>query len=425
MTLSQKPLREADPEIYKLIQRECARQEHGLEMIPSENFVSEAVLEAAGTVLTNKYAEGLPGKRYYGGCEFVDQIEQIAMDRAKKVFGVDFANVQPHSGAQANQAAFNAVMRPGDTFLGMRLDQGGHLTHGSPVNISGLNYKVIGYGVRESDEQIDPDNVRALALEHKPKLIVAGASAYSRVIDWEMFRKVADEVGAVFMADIAHYAGLVAAGVYPSPYPHAHIVTTTTHKTLRGPRAGLLMGNKDMEKACHKAVFPGLQGGPLVHVIAAKAVALQEALDPSFRTYAAKVIENARALSAALTEKGLRIVSGGTDSHLLMIDLRPIGLTGKEAQQTLDKVEITINKNTIPFDPQPPMICSGIRMGTPALTTRGMGVSEMKLIAGLMARALEKRGDDAQLASIKNEVRDLTKKFPLYKYKLTPEALAM
>jgi glycine hydroxymethyltransferase len=418
MSISRATLKEFDPAIYNLIQEETARQEYGLEMIPSENFVSEAVLEAAGSILTNKYAEGLPQKRYYGGCEFVDQVEQIAIDRAKQLFGVDFANVQPHSGSQANQAVFDAVMRPGDTFLGMRLDHGGHLTHGSPVNVSGKNYKVVAYGVRESDELIDPDQVRSLALEHRPKLIIAGASAYSRVIDFKMFRDVADEIGAVFMADIAHYAGLIAAGVYPSPYPHAHIVTTTTHKTLRGPRAGLILGNKDWEKACNKSIFPGMQGGPLVHIIAAKAVAFKEAMQPSFKDYSVKVIENARALSAELISKGLRIVSGGTDSHVLMIDLRPIGLTGKEAQEALDKVHITANKNTIPFDPQPPSICSGVRIGTPAITTRGLGVSDMKLIAGLISRTFECKGDAVKLASIRDEVRDISNRYPLYKHRL-------
>ena len=418
MSISRVPLKEFDPTIYNLIQEETARQEYGLEMIPSENFVSEAVLEAAGSILTNKYAEGLPQKRYYGGCEFVDQVEQIAIDRAKQLFGVDFANVQPHSGSQANQAAFDAALRPGDTYLGMRLDHGGHLTHGSPVNVSGKNYKVVAYGVRESDEQIDMDQVRDLALQHKPKLILAGASAYSRIIDFKTFREIADEVGAVFMADIAHYAGLIAAGVYPSPCPHAHIVTTTTHKTLRGPRAGVIMGSKDWEKACNKSVFPGLQGGPLVHIVAAKAIAFKEALDPSFKKYAAEVVENAKALSAELTAKGMRIVSGGTDSHLVLIDLRPIGITGKEAQETLDKVHITGNKNTIPFDPQPPSVCSGFRIGTPALTTRGLNVEDMKTVAGLLASAIENRADSNKLASIKEEVKALSSKYPMYKHRL-------
>lgn len=418
MSISRATLKDFDPAIYNLIQDETARQEHGLEMIPSENFVSEAVLEATGSILTNKYAEGLPGKRYYGGCEFVDQIEQIAIDRAKQLFGVDFANVQPHSGSQANQAAFDAALRPGDTFLGMRLDHGGHLTHGSPVNVSGKNYKVVAYGVRESDEMIDMDQVRSLALEHKPKLILAGATAYSRIIDFKKFREIADEVGAVLMADIAHYAGLIAGGVYPSPAQYAHIITTTTHKTLRGPRAGIIMGCKEWEKACNKSVFPGLQGGPLVHAIAAKAVAFKEALEPEFKEYSAKVIENARALSAELTQKGLRIVSGGTDAHVLIIDLRPMGITGKEAQETLDKVHITGNKNTIPFDPQPPSVCSGFRIGTPAITSRGLGVSEMKLIAGLFASALENRADESKLSAIREQVREISDRYPMYKHRL-------
>ncbi len=418
MTISRTTLKEFDSQIFNLVQEETARQEYGLEMIPSENFVSEAVLEAAGSILTNKYAEGLPYKRYYGGCEFVDQIEEIAINRAKELFGVDFANVQPHSGSQANQAVFDAVMRPGDTYMGMRLDHGGHLTHGSPVNVSGKNYKVVSYGVSEKDETIDMDQVRELAIQNKPKVIVAGASAYSRVIDFKTFRQIADEVGAVFMADIAHYAGLVAAGIYPSPYPHAHIVTTTTHKTLRGPRAGLILGNKDFEKACNKSVFPGLQGGPLMHIIAAKAVAFKEALQPSFKTYSQQVVDNAKALAAELTAKGFRIVSGGTDSHVLLIDLRPVGITGKEAQETLDKVHITANKNTIPYDPQPASVCSGIRMGTPAITTRGLGIADMKLIAEFISKALENRGDEKALASIKDDVKSLSQKFPLYKHRL-------
>ena len=411
-------LKEFDPAIATLIQRETERQEYGLEMIPSENFVSEAVLEACGSILTNKYAEGLPHKRYYGGCEVVDEVEELAIARAKQLFCVEFANVQPHSGAQANQAAFEALLSPGDTVMGMRLDQGGHLTHGSPVNFSGKHYKVVAYGVRQSDELIDPQEVRSLALEHKPKMIICGASAYSRVIDFPMFRRVADEVGAVVLADIAHYAGLVVAGEYPSPAAHADIVSTTTHKTLRGPRSGLVMGLEKHAKAINKAVFPGLQGGPHMHTIAAKAVAFQEALAPAFKQYAAAVIANARALAAAVTKLGLRVVSGGTDSHLLLIDLRAAEISGRDAQQVLDSVGITGNKNTIPFDPQPPMVCSGIRLGTPALTTRGMGVSEMETIARLITDALAARGDTGKLKRVSDDVRALGARFPLYKHRL-------
>ena len=411
-------LEEFDPEIAALIRRETERQEYGLEMIPSENFVSEAILEANGSVLTNKYAEGLPHKRYYGGCEVVDSVEELAIERAKKLFDVEFVNVQPHSGAQANQAAFEALVSPGDTVMGMRLDQGGHLTHGSPVNFSGKHYKVVAYGVRQSDELIDPQEVRALALEHKPKMIICGASAYSRAIDFPMFRRVADEIGAVVLADIAHYAGLVVAGEYPSPSEHADIVSTTTHKTLRGPRSGLIMGLEKHAKAINKAVFPGLQGGPHMHTIAAKAVAFKEAQAPSFKQYAAAVIANARALAAAVTKGGLRVVSGGTDSHLLLIDLRAAEITGRDAQQVLDSVGITGNKNTIPFDPQPPMVCSGIRLGTPALTTRGMGTSEMEAIAQLITAALAARGDNVKLKRVSDDVRALSSRFPLYKHRL-------
>jgi glycine hydroxymethyltransferase len=411
-------LRNVDPEIFSIIQKETARQEFGLEMIPSENFVSEAVLEAIGSVLTNKYAEGLPHKRYYGGCDCVDQAEEIAISRAKQLFGAEFANVQPHSGAQANQAAFEATIAPGDVIMGMRLDQGGHLTHGSPVNFSGKYYKVVAYGVNPTTQMIDPEEVRSLAREHRPKLIICGASAYSRIIDFKMFREVADEVGACVLADIAHYAGLVAAGEYPSPVPYCQIVTTTTHKTLRGPRSGLIMGSKEFEKAINKAVFPGIQGGPHMHIIAAKAVALKEAASPEFKTYAKKVIENARALCRALTEKGLSIVSGGTDSHLLVVDLRSAGVTGKEAQACLDSVGITANKNTIPLDPQPPMVCSGIRMGSPALTTRGMGAAEMQIVAGLITEALENRSNPDNLKSVADRVKDLASKFPLYRSRL-------
>lgn len=411
-------LGEIDPEIYSLVQEETARQEYGLEMIPSENFVSEAVLEANGSVLTNKYAEGLPGKRYYGGCEVVDKVEDLARSRAQKLFGCEFVNVQPHSGAQANQAAFEATLNVGDTIMGMRLDQGGHLTHGSPVNFSGKHYKVVAYGVKESDHLIDPDEVMDLAKKNRPKMIICGASAYSRRIDFEHFRKVADEIGAILLADVAHYAGLIAGGEYPTPIPFCDIVTTTTHKTLRGPRSGVVMGREVHAKAINKTIFPGLQGGPHMHTIAAKAVAFKEALHPSFKTYAKNVIENARALSEGLKSHGLSIVSGGTDSHLLVIDLRPADITGKDAQRILDSVCITGNKNTIPFDPQPPMVCSGLRMGTPALTTRGMGVAEMKTIAGMIKDAVTARDDEKKLASIRSDVRALSERFPLYKHRL-------
>lgn len=416
-------LRQVDPEVAGIINKETARQEFGLEMIPSENFVSEAVLEACGSVLTNKYAEGLPHKRYYGGCEVVDEVEELAIERAKRLFGVSFANVQPHSGAQANQAVFEAVLEPGDTFLGMRLDQGGHLTHGSPVNFSGKHYQVVAYGVRQEDDRIDYDQVAALAQEHRPKLIIAGASAYSRAIDFERFGKIAKDCGALLMADIAHYAGLVAAGCYPSPVPHADIITTTTHKTLRGPRSGLAMAQgeraqAEVGKAINKAVFPGLQGGPHMHTIAAKAVAFHEAATPEFKRYAEQVIQNARALCRALEAHGARIVSGGTDSHLLLVDLRPIQVTGKEAQALLDSVGITGNKNTIPFDPQPPSVCSGVRLGTPALTTRGMREPEMEQVASLITRTLRSKGEAKEIERLQSEVQELSKRFPLYAHRL-------
>jgi glycine hydroxymethyltransferase len=411
-------LKEVDSEIYALIQKETSRQEFGLEMIPSENFVSEAVLEAMGSTLTNKYAEGQPRRRYYGGCHVVDEVEEIASARACQVFGAEFANVQPHSGVQANQAVFEAFLKPGDTFMGLRLDHGGHLSHGSPVNFTGKHYNVVGYGVRDSDALIDPDQVRSLAREHRPKLIIAGASAYSRTIDWKLFREVADEIGALFMADIAHYSGLVAGGSYPSPVPYADIVTTTTHKTLRGPRSGMILGREQHRKAINKAVFPGLQGGPHMHTIAAKAVMLQEAASESFREYAAQVVTNARVLAEDLITKGLDIVSGGTDSHLLLVDLRAIDVSGKVAENVLDSVGITGNKNTIPFDPQPPSVCSGIRLGTPALTTRGMGEDEMKIISTLIVKAIAARDSENELNAIRNEVESLSKKFPLYKHRL-------
>lgn len=411
-------LRTVDPEVYAIIQRETERQEHGLEMIPSENFVSEAVLEAMGSVLTNKYAEGQPGKRYYGGCQVVDEVESLASARACELFGAEFANVQPHSGVQANQAVFEAFLKPGDTFMGLRLDQGGHLSHGSPVNFTGKHYKVVAYGVRQSDCLIDPDEVRALAREHRPKLIIAGASAYSRQFDWKMFREVADEVGAILMADVAHYSGLIAGGAYPSPVPFADLVTTTTHKTLRGPRSGMVLGREVHRKAINKAVFPGLQGGPHMHTIAAKAVMFKEAMSPDFKRYAAQVVENARALAAELMKRGLQVVSGGTDSHLMVVDLRPIGVTGKVGETALDKVGITVNMNTVPFDPQPPTVCSGIRLGTPALTTRGMGTAEMAQIAGFIVETLSNVQNESRLSSVAEGVEALSKKFPLYRHRL-------
>ncbi len=407
------PLAQTDPTIHALIRREVARQEHGLELIASENFCSVAVLEAMGSALTNKYAEGLPKKRYYGGCEVVDEVEQLAIDRAKQLFGAEHANVQPHSGAQANMAAYLAIAKPGDTLLGLALPHGGHLTHGSPVNFSGTLFRAVAYGVREETGRIDYDQLRDVARKEKPRIIVGGGSAYARIVDFPAMRSVADEVGATLVVDMAHFAGLVAGGVYPSPVPHAQIVTTTTHKTLRGPRGGLILCVADLAKAVDKQVFPGTQGGPLEHVIAAKAVALHEALQPDFKAYAAEVVKNAQTLAAALVQRGYAIVSGGTDSHLMLVDLRPKGLTGKEAEQLLDRAGITVNKNTIPGDPQSPFVTSGIRLGTSALTTRGFGAGEMKKVAGLIDTVLTKR-DDATVARIKREVRELTDAFPLY-----------
>lgn len=420
-------LAQFDPEIAKLVRQETERQEYGLEMIPSENFVSEAILEANGSTLTNKYAEGQPHKRYYGGCEVVDQIEEIANARARQLFGAEFVNTQPHSGAQANHAVYHALLKPGDTIMGMRLDHGGHLTHGSPVNFSGMYYNIVSYGVREDNHLIDMDRVRDIAREGKPKLIVTGASSYSRRIDFAAFREIADEVGALLMADIAHYSGLVAAREYPDPVPVCDIVTTTTHKTLRGPRSGMIMARESFAKAINKAVFPGLQGGPHMHTIAAKAIAYLEAMQPSFKDYAKQVIDNARALSAELQKQGFAVVSGGTDSHMLVVDLRPVGTTGKVAQEVLDTVGITGNKNALPYDPQPPSICSGIRLGTPAITTRGMGVSDMKTIARLIKEALTAAGDGSSAADKKvidrvhGEVRELSTRYPLYRHRLVPE----
>src|SRR5687768_14191922 len=406
-------LTEADPDIARLIELETQRQSEGLELIASENFVSPAVLEALGSPLTNKYAEGLPGKRYYGGCEFVDQVEQIAIDRAKQLFSAEHANVQAHSGAQANAAVFLAFLKPGDTILGLDLSQGGHLTHGSPVNFSGLTYKAVHYGVNE-EGYIDYDDVRRIALEHRPKLLIAGYSAYSRVLDFPCFAAIAKEVGAIFLVDMAHFAGLVAAGVYPSPVPHADVVTTTTHKTLRGPRGGLILCKAEHAKAVDKAMFPGTQGGPLEHVIAAKAVAFKEALHPSFKDYCRQVIANAQALAAALMARGYDIVSGGTDNHLLLVDLRNKNLTGKVAEQSLDKAGITVNKNTVPRETQSPFVTSGMRIGTPAVTSRGMKEPDMERIAGLIDRVLAAPDDESVCKKVRAEVRELTGGFPLY-----------
>jgi glycine hydroxymethyltransferase len=393
---------------------EHRRQEEHLELIASENYASPAVLEAQGSQLTNKYAEGYPGKRYYGGCKYVDVAEQLAIDRAKKLFGAGFANVQPHSGAQANQAVFFAVLKPGDTVLGMSLPHGGHLSHGSPVNLSGKWYKVVAYGLDPKTELIDYDAAERLAQEHRPKLIVAGASAYSRVIDWARFRAIADGIGAFLMADMAHYAGLVAAELYPSPIGLAHFVTSTTHKTLRGPRGGLVLGGIEHEKLINSAVFPGLQGGPLMHVIAAKAVAFGEALTRDFRVYQEQVLENARVLATVLQERGLRIVSGGTDSHMFLVDLRAKGITGKDAEAALGKAHITVNKNAIPNDPEKPMVTSGIRLGSPAITTRGFTEIESEELGHLIADVLEARGDATAVAKAAAGVKALARKFPVY-----------
>ena len=407
-------LRDADPVVSALVDRELARQRDGLELIASENFASRAVLDAAGTPLTNKYAEGYPGRRYYGGCEVVDEVEQLAIDRAKELFRAEHANVQPHSGAQANFAAFMAVLKPGETLLGMSLPHGGHLSHGASVNHSGVIWRAVHYGVDPATGRIDHDAVRDIARRELPKLIVAGGSAYSRIIDFAAFRAIADEVGALLLVDMAHFAGLVAGRVYPSPVPHAQVVTSTTHKTLRGPRAGIILCGADFAKAIDKSVFPGAQGGPLEHVIAAKAVAFGEALTSDFREYARRTVENAQALAEALVGHGFAIVSGGTDTHLMLVDLRPKGLTGKVAEQTLGRAGITVNKNTIPDDPQSPFVTSGIRLGSPALTTRGMGVAEMRAIAGLIDEALS-GGSDAALGKIRRRVEKLAGAFPLYR----------
>ena len=411
-------LKEFDPEVYEAIRLETQRQEWKLELIASENFVSEAVLEAAGSVMTNKYAEGYPGKRYYGGCEFVDIVERLAIDRAKKLFGAEHVNVQPHSGSQANMAVYFATVKPGDTVMGMNLSHGGHLTHGSPVNFSGQLYNIVFYGVRPDDHRIDMDQVRDLARKNQPKLIVVGASAYPRIIDFKAFREVADEVGAKVMVDIAHIAGLVATGLHPSPVTYAEFVTTTTHKTLRGPRSGMIMCREEFAKAVDKQIFPGIQGGPLMHIIAAKAVAFKEALDASFTAYQKQILANAKVLSQELMDRGYTLVSGGTDNHLMLLDLTKQDITGKDAEEALGKAGITVNKNTIPFETRSPFVTSGVRIGVPAATTKGMKETEMRTIAGFIDRALKDRADEAKLEAIKAEVKELCMRFPLYKDRL-------
>ena len=407
-------LARTDAEIHDLIRREEARQEDQLEMIASENFVSRSTLEAVGTVLTNKYAEGYPGRRYYGGCEVVDEVEDLARRRACELFGAEHANVQPHSGSQANMAVYNALMEPGDTLLGMNLSEGGHLTHGSSVNFSGRAYNVVAYGVREDDHRVDLDRLRELAREHRPRVIVAGASAYPRALDFSAFGEIAREVSAALVVDMAHIAGLVAAKLHPDPVPHADVVTSTTHKTLRGPRGGLILCPADRAKEIDRQIFPGIQGGPLMHVIAGKAVAFGEALRPEFREYAQRVIDNARALAEALREKGFDLVSGGTDTHLLLVDVRNKGVTGKAAETALERAGITVNKNTVPGETESPFVTSGVRIGTPALTTRGFGTEEMREIAGLMERAVTGRDDEDALERIRDEVREMCGRFPLY-----------
>ena len=407
-------LEKVDPEVSRAIDLETHRQSEKIELIASENFVSEAVLEAQGSVMTNKYAEGYPGKRYYGGCEYVDIVESLAIDRCKQLFGADHVNVQPHSGTQANMAVYFAAVQPGDTVLGMNLSHGGHLSHGSPANFSGKFYKIIPYGVSKDTETIDYDEVERLTKEHKPKMIVVGASAYPRTIDFEKFRKVADEVGAVIMADIAHIAGLVCTGLHPSPVPVCEYVTTTTHKTLRGPRGGLVMCKEAYAKTLNSRVFPGMQGGPLMHVIAAKAVAFKEALEPEFKEYQKQIIKNAQAMADELKNQGFRIVSGGTDNHLMLVDLTSKGVTGKDAQESLDRAAITVNKNGIPFDTQGPQVTSGIRVGTPAVTTRGMKENEMRLIASYIADVIKNINDEQNIKAIAEKVKTLCAQFPLY-----------
>ncbi|MFH0887094.1 MAG: serine hydroxymethyltransferase [bacterium] len=407
-------IRKVDPEIAVVLDREIERQRFNLELIASENFTSRAVMEAAGSVLTNKYAEGYPGKRYYGGCEVVDLAESLAIERAKLLFNAEHANVQPHSGSQANFAAYLAFLEHGDTVMGMNLSHGGHLTHGSPVNVSGIYFKFVPYGVNKETERIDYDEMLELAKQHKPKMIVAGATAYPRIIDFKKIREIADQVGALLMVDIAHIAGLVIAGIHPSPVPHSHVVTSTTHKTLRGPRSGLILCPQEFAAKVDKAIFPGSQGGPLMHIIAAKAVAFKEAMTGEFKSYQKQIVKNAAAMAAELAKQGLRIISGGTDNHLMLVDVKSIGLTGKEAEKVLGTVKITVNKNTIPFDTEKPFVTSGIRIGTPALTTRGMKEPEMVLIASWIAQILKNPSDNAKKEQISKDIVELCKKFPLY-----------
>jgi glycine hydroxymethyltransferase len=409
-----RPLYEVDPEISNAIDNEVRRQHEGLELIASENFVSEAVLEAAGSVFTNKYAEGYPGKRYYGGCEFTDVVENLARERVKKLFGAEHANVQPHSGSQANQAAYAAVLQPGDTILGLNLAHGGHLTHGHPLNFSGKTYKIVPYGVTRETETIDYDDLEKIATAERPKLIIGGGSAYPRIIDFARMRQIADKVGALYLVDMAHFAGLVAGGAHPSPVPHAHIVTSTTHKTLRGPRSGMILSKQEFAKEIDKTVFPGMQGGPLVHIIAAKAVCFLEASQPNFRDYARQIVANAKVMAATLAADGYRIVSGGTDTHLMLVDVFAKGMLGSEAEKALGEAGITVNKNAIPFDTNPPMKPSGIRIGTPAVTTRGMKEAEMRQISHWIAEALDHRTDAAVLAKIRKQVLGMAEEFPLY-----------
>ncbi|MFD1706764.1 serine hydroxymethyltransferase [Siminovitchia sediminis] len=412
-------LAHADTEIFQAIKEERKRQDQSLELIASENFVSTDVMEAMGSVLTNKYAEGYPGKRYYGGCEHVDVVENLAIERLKELFGAPYANVQPHSGAQANMAVFFALLEPGDTIMGMNLSHGGHLTHGSPVNMSGKWFNIVSYGVREDTHLIDYDEVEKMALEKRPKLIIAGASAYPRVIDFARFREIADKVGAYFLVDMAHIAGLVAAGLHPSPVPFADVITSTTHKTLRGPRGGIILTNhEDIAKRVNKAIFPGIQGGPLMHIIAAKAVAFKEAMEPSFAKYISQVISNASRLAASLKDKGAAIVSGGTDNHLILVDVRPWELTGKEAEHLLEAAGMTVNKNTIPYDPESPFVTSGIRIGTAALTSRGMNETDMEAIAGYMTDILQSQGDSKEKVKVRKEIQRLCRTYPLYQKQL-------
>jgi glycine hydroxymethyltransferase len=415
-----RPLAAVDPEVALAVQRELERQQTYIELIASENFTSEAILEATGSVFTNKYAEGYPGKRYYGGCEFSDVVENLARDRAKKLFRAEYANVQPHSGSQANQAAYAAVLQPGDTILGMNLSHGGHLTHGHHLNFSGKLYKVVPYGVRQDTELIDYEELARLAEEHRPKMIIAGASAYPRVIDFARFREIADAVGAVFLVDMAHYSGLIAAGLYPNPCDHADIVTSTTHKTLRGPRSGIILAREKFGKAIDQNVFPGAQGGPLVHVMAAKATCFLEALTPAFADYQRRVLANARVLAATLAAEGFRVISGGTDSHIVLFDVFGKGVRGKEAEHALDEAHITVNKNSIPFDPNPPLNPSGVRLGTPAATTRGFGEAEFATVGRLIAEALAEPANPDNIARVRRKVTELTERFPLYSWKLAP-----